>query len=264
MNYGSISQEIEILRNLLAQSNEVGIVVGTHQSIDTMGAALGLYLSLSQSRKNVQIVSKKDPIVEISNLVGIDKVSKQFKGDTRQLIVSLPYAQGEVGKVSFKEDGGRINFNLTAAEGRTITPFDTQDVRLIWSGASPSLVITIGVSKNDELIGIVENAKIVNIDNYIGNARFGDVVLVDEAFSSLSEIIAKVIKELSLSLDIDSAQNLMDGLSFATRNFTKLDVSPLSFESAGQLMSAGAVRRNDMPSAPQRDTMSAIATPRPQ
>ncbi len=263
MNNGRISQEIEILRDYLSSEGSVGIVVGEHQTLDTMAAALSLYLSLTESGKQAQIISKKDPIVEISNLVGIDRVGKQFKGSTSQLVVSLPYSQGEIGKVSFKEEQGRINFNLSAAEGRSITPFDTTDIKLFWQGAAPEFVIAVGVAKVEELEGFGSTiTRMVNIDNYPGNSRLGDVVLVDDDFSSLSEVVAKIISTLALPLDVDTAQNLMDGVSFATRNFTKPETSPLAFEAAGLLLAAGAIRKIEAPRVAQEQPRQQFAQPR--
>lgn len=268
MNNGRISQEIEILRDYLSSEGPVGIVVGEHQTLDTMAAALSLYLSLTESGKQAQIISKKDPIVEISNLVGIDRVGKQFKGSTSQLVVSLPYSQGEIGKVSFKEEQGRINFNLSAAEGRTITPFDTTDIKLLWQGSAPEFVIAVGVAKVEELEGFGGTiTRMVNIDNYPGNSRLGDVVLVDDDFSSLSEVVTKIISTLALPLDVDTAQNLMDGVSFATRNFTKPETSSLAFEAAGLLLAAGASRKVEAVRPVQeqpRQQFAPTQNPRPQ
>ncbi len=242
-----ISQEINFLRDMLQNHNDVGIIVGNHQTIDTMASSLALYLSLSQSGKQVQIVSLKDPIVELSNLVGIDKVKKTFAGNTTKLVVSLPYKKGEVEKVLFTEAPSTINFHLTAAEGKSITPFDIKDVHLNWEGGAPGFIIAVGVGTIDEFSQIIDinNTKIVNIDNYPQNTRFGDVVLVDESFSSLSEVVGKIIKDLSLPLNIDSAQNLLDGVLFATRNFTKPNTSPFAFETASSAMYQGAQRREN-------------------
>lgn len=241
-----ISQEIDFLQDLLLNNSEVGIIVGSHQTIDTMAAALALYLSLSNSGKQAQIISLKDPIVELSSLVGIDKVKRTFVGNTTKLVVSLPYKKGEVEKVLFTEAPQTINFHLTAAPDKSITPFDLKDVRLNWEGGAPSFIISIGIATIDELSQVVDiNAvKIVNIDNYPQNTRFGDVVLVDDSFSSLSEISGKIIKELNLPQDRDIAQNLLDGVLFATRNFTKPNTSPFAFETASAAMYQGAQRQD--------------------
>lgn len=243
----SILQEITLFQEFLNEHQDVGIVIGTHQTLDTIAASLSLFLSLSQRGLKVQIVSKKEPTVEVSNLVGINKIRSNFVGNTTKLVVSLPYIKGEVEKVLFTEQPNFINFHLTAAEGRSITPFDTNDVKLSWEGGAPKAVITVGVGNIDEVSSFVDtqNAKIVNIDNYQGNSRFGDVVLVDEAFSSLSEIVGKIIKDLNMPFDQDIAQNILDGVLFATRNFTKNNTSPIAFESASSAMYQGAQRRNE-------------------
>ncbi len=241
----TIAQEINVLRDFLDQNNDLGIVMGTHQNLDTVASALSFYLSLTQAGKKVQIVSKKQPTVEVSSLVGVDRIKENFVGTSGKLVVSLPYIKGEVEKVLFTEAPNTINFHLTAAPDRSITPFEVNDVKLTWEGGAPSAIVAFGVGTIDELNGIIDpnSTKIVNIDNYPGNTRFGDVVLVDESFSSLSEIIGKVLKDLQLPMDMDIAQNLLDGVLYATRNFTKQNTSPLAFETASAAMYHGAQRK---------------------
>jgi len=249
----SIAQEIGLLKEFLNQQNDLGIIVGNHQNLDTYAASLAMYLTLTQAGKKVQIISKKAPTVEVSNLVAINRVKENFvAGDTSKLVVSLPYIKGEVEKVLFTEfpdpqNPTNINFHLTAAEGKSITPFEQKDVKLIWEGGAPSAIIAIGAGSLDEISSIVDQntTKIVNIDNFSGNTRYGDIVLVDDAFSSLSEVIGKIIKDLSLPLDVDSAQNILDGVLFSTRNFTKGNTSPLAFEAVSNAMYVGAQRKND-------------------
>lgn len=256
----AISQEISLFNELLGQNQEVGIIIGSHQNLDTYAASLALFASLKAAGKKVQIISKKAPTVEVSGLVGIDKVKEGFStGSNSKLVISLPYIKGEVEKVLFTEypnpqNPTNINFHLTAAAGKSITPFDLSEVKLMWDGgSSPSLVITVGVGSIDELQGIVDqnSSKIVNIDNYQGNTHFGDVIMVDNAFSSLSEISGKIIKDLNLPQDVDTAQNILDGVLFATKNFTKPNTSPFAFESVSSAMYAGAKRNEDRASQAQ-------------
>ncbi len=250
----SIAQEIGLLKEFLGQQNDLGIVIGSHQNLDTYAAALSLYLTLTQAGKKIQIVSKKSPTVEVSGLVGIDKVKEGFvAGNNSKLVISLPYIKGEVEKVLFTEhpdpqNPTNINFHLTAAPGKSITPFDLKDVRLIWDGGAPAALIAVGVGTIDEISQITDTSsvKIVNIDNFSGNSRFGDVVIVDESFSSLSEIVGKIIKDLALPAEVDSAQNILDGVLFATRNFTKPNTSPLAFEAASAAMYVGAQRKGEV------------------
>src|SRR3989344_786841 len=246
MNQSNLVQDILSIGNLL-QNNTIGILLGERMNLDTAGAALGLYLALSEAGKNPQIISQKEPVVEIANLVGIDKIKKSFSGSSNKVVVSLPYNKGEIGKVSYKEENNRINFYLTASDGMSITPYETNDINLIWDGSMPNVIVTIGVNGARQLadyLGKSENsAKIINIDN--SNESFGDVSVASNAYSSVSEVVAKIIKELRLPINIDIAQNFLDGILFSTRNFTKPNTSPYAFEMSGVLMKWGAVRADN-------------------
>ena len=74
----TIAQEINLLKGFLDQAADLGIVIGSHQNLDTVAASLALYNSLSQAGKKVQIISKKAPTVEVSNLVGVNKITENF------------------------------------------------------------------------------------------------------------------------------------------------------------------------------------------
>lgn len=245
MNQMNLVQDILSIRSLL-QNNTIGILLGERMNLDTAGAALGLYLSLKESGKNPQIISVREPIVEIANLVGIDKVKKSFSGNSSRVVVSLPYIKGEIGKVSYKEENDRINFYLTAVEGRSITSYDTNDIHLIWDGSMPSVIFVFGMNNASQIANYMSSnnsVKIVNIDN-VGDS-FGDISIVNNSFSSVSEVVAKIIKELRLPINIDIAQNLLDGILYGTRNFTKPNTSPYAFESTGILMQTGATRMDN-------------------
>lgn len=237
-----IAQGKTLVQSFLDQNNEVGIVVSHNQSIDTMAAALALYLALLGSGKNVQVVSKKEPIVELSNLVGIDKVKKNFDGVTTMLKVAIPYREGEIEKVSYNIEGDKLYINLFGTQNG-IT-FNENEVEYLRKGSVPTLIFTIGVQDRQELDGVVDGSsvKIVNIDNNSQNSLFGDVVFIDPAFSSISEIVAKIIDTLAFPLQMDTAQNLMDGISHATHNFSSEKTSIYAFEAAGVLMRHGARR----------------------
>ena len=244
MNNSIISAARGQLDQLLNDASSIGIIVGENQNLDTMGAALGLYLSLNSAGKSVQVVSKKEPIVELSSLFGIDRVSKSFSGTTKVLTISVPYREGEIEKVSYNIEGNKLNVNLFAEENGI--NFNENDVEYIRKGASPSLIIAIGVTDEAELAALVDpkSVKIITIDKSPLNSIQGDVTLVDPSFSSTSEIVAALIRELNLMGDPDVFQNLMDGITYATRNFTNPSTSALAFEAAGFLLSNGAKRKD--------------------
>ena len=242
-----ITNQREQIRELIDSAESIGIVISENQNIDTAAAALGLYLVLVSQGKNVQVISKKEPTVEISNLVGVDRIRKAFEGKTSLLTISVPYREGEIEKVSYNIEDTRLNVNLFA-ETTGIT-FSEKDIEYIRKGSTPSLIITLGVLDESELLGMVDlkNVKSIHIDRNPLNALEGDVLIIDPSFSSLSEIVTKLIIELNLGYDVDSFQNLLDGITWATRNFTSQTTSPHAFEAAGFLLQNGAKRKERRP-----------------
>ncbi len=243
MDNSVFSQNRDFLTSLISENQEIGIIIGEPHNLDRIAAGLSLYLVLKQIGKDVQVVSGKDPIIEFSNLVGIDKIRKEFTGMTKNFTISLPYKEGEIEKVSYKIEGNRLNINLFAGENK-IT-FSEKDIDYIRSGANPSLIFIVSIASTDKfssLVGSNSEVKVVNIDNDQLNSAYGDVVYNSNSFSSVSEIVGKIIQDLGLPVDIDSAQNLLDGILSATENFSSYSTSAYAFEAASFMLKHGAKR----------------------
>ncbi len=237
-----ILQQKQALEAILSENPSVGVVISSHQNLDVIAAGLSLQLIFQDSGKSSQIVSGKEPIVEYSSLVGIDQIRKDFSGVTKTLTVSFPYKEGEIEKVSYNIEGDRLNVNLFGEESGI--SIQEKDIKYIRQGSAPNLLFTIGARDLTEIQDYAQTgAKIVNIDNDPVNTLFGDVVLVDSSFSSISEIITKLAQMLNLQVEFDVAQNLLDGISFATQNYSSPKTSPIAFEAASMLLQRGAVRR---------------------
>lgn len=247
------------LEGLLAEATSIGVVVGPeHQDLDKMAASLSLYLSLARSHKkaNVQIVSKKDPIVGISNLVGIDKVKKTFDGKAKALTIAIPYKEGEIEKVSYKIEGNKLNINLFAMNDSGIS-FKEEEIQYLKKGAMPDLLFAVGVESEAELkesIGEVE-VPVIAINRRNINASYAQLTYTDGSFSSNSEIVAEIIRDLGLTVDVDIAQNILDGIMYATRNFSAPQTSPFAFASTAFALEQGAKRKEVKREVeqPQRD-----------
>jgi hypothetical protein len=239
----NILQNKNILSTLISENQSVGIVVSEKQNADVLAAALSLHLIFQDSGKSSQIVSRTDPTVEFSSLVGIDQLKKNFGGVTKLLTVSFPYNDGDIEKVSYNIEGDKLNVNLFAEEKGI--RFSESDIKYIRQGSSPQLIFTIGIENPAELEGLTEgSSKTINIDNSVANSLYGDVVLVDSSYSSISEIVARLSLDLNLQIEFDVAQNLLDGITFGTNNFSSPKTSGTAFEMAGVLIQKGAVRRD--------------------
>jgi len=238
---------LEKIKDLLAKNENIGIAVGKNPGIDEMAAGLSLYLSLSQVSKSVTIVCPTEPIVEVSSLVGIDRVKKSFEGGANgDLTVSFPYREGEIEKISYTLEEGKLNILVKAGENGL--SFNEKDIEYKREGAAPGLVFVVGTPRISDLgtafeIETFKDSKVINIDYKPENQGFGDIPLLGKNASSVSELMANFISSLGLKTDVDIASNLLTGIISATDNFQSPSTSSLAFEAAALLLKKGAVRK---------------------
>lgn len=245
------------LNSILSENSEIGIVLPERHTIDVVSAGLSLFLSLKASGKNVQIVSKTTPLVEHSNLFGIDKIRKNFDGKIRKLTISVPYVEGEIEKVSYDKDetNRRLLVNFIAEENG-IT-FAENEVEYIRKGTVPQLMILLGIDTKNDLNGyddLKSGTKFIVINNSQVKDLQGEISYQDSAFSSISEIVGKIIAMHGLVIDRDIAQNLLDGIISSTNNFTSERTSSTAFEVTGVLMRGGARRKKSNERPQQRQS----------
>jgi nanoRNase/pAp phosphatase (c-di-AMP/oligoRNAs hydrolase) len=235
------------IKDLLAKNESVGIAVGKNPGIDEMAAALALYLALSEVSKTTTVICPTEPIVEVSSLVGINKVRKSFEGgDSGDLTVTFPYKEGEIEKISYTLEEGKLNILVKAGENGL--SFNERDIEYKRGGAAPGLVFVVGTPRISDLgtafeMETLKDSKIINIDYKPENQGFGDIPLLGSSASSVSELMANFISSLDLKMDVDIASNLLTGIIAATDNFQSPTTSSLAFETAAALMKKGAVRQ---------------------
>lgn len=237
---------LEKIKELLAKNETVGIAVGKNPGVDEMGAALSLYLALTEIGKKVTVACPTEPIVEISSLVGIDIVKKAFDGDTSgDLTVSFPYKEGEIEKISYTLEEGKLNILVKAGENGL--SFNEKDIDYKRGGGAPGLVFVVGTPRLSDLENVfdmeaLKDSKVINIDYKPENQGYGDIPLIGRNASSVCELVASFLVSLDLKIDVDIASNLMSGIISATDNFQSSKTSALAFETAASLMKKGAVR----------------------
>lgn len=242
-----MDQSLNKLNEFLQTHKSIAVVAPRDPSADQMAAALSLYLSLSLSGRQVSISMPETPLVELSHLVGIDKVKTQLGGASGDLVVSFPYKEGEIEKVSYTLEDGFLNIVVKA--GELGFSFDQKDVKYVRPTAAQDLLFIVGASRLSDLGNLfdpeaLKNTSVVNIDNSPQNQGFGDLVMVSSKLSSVSEQVASIILGLNLPMDPDISQNLLEGIKSATNNFQGPNTSSLAFEMAGVLMRSGARRES--------------------
>lgn len=239
--------DIQRLKEVFEGQGSFVVVVGQGYSVDEMASALSVYLTLKAQGRDISIVTAKQPLVEVSNLVGIDKVKPSFESNTGDLIVSFPYQQNEIGKVSYTLENGLLNIIVKPKDAPL--SFGEKDVIFKRSGSNPDVLIAIGVKRISELqeffdVQSLKDTTIVNIDKQGANEGFGDIVVIGQNSSSVSEQVANLMLDMGIPVDSDIAQNLMDGIIHSTKNFQSPRTSSLAFEMAGILLRQGARRES--------------------
>jgi hypothetical protein len=197
-------------------------------------------------------------LVEVSALVGIDEVKTNIGEASGDLVVSFPYREGEIEKVSYTRDEDLLNIVVKAGEKGL--NFDEKDVKFTRGSTAPELLFVVGAARVSDLgklfdAATLKDTVVVNLDNKPENQGYGDIVMASTKFSSVSEIIANVIFSTGLKMDLDISQNLMLGIATATNNFQDANTSSLAFEMAGVLMRNGALRPT-----PQATPLKKLAT----
>ena len=255
---------IQRLKEAISKSNNIGVVVGRDPSLDEMAATLSLYLLLKETKKKISVASPTEPIVELSSLVGINRVQRSLGGESGDLVVSFPYVEGEIEKVSYTLEEGSLNIIVKAAENGL--SFDEKDVKYTHGSGSIDLLFVVGTPRLSDIGDVfgaqkLSDIKIVNIDNKEENQGYGDIVLVSPQFSSVSEQVAEFAFALGLRIDQDMAQNLLSGITTATKNFQDPRTTSLALEMAGLMMKRGATRVRSVAGGSERQNGQSATGP---
>lgn len=226
------------VKTLLDQSKEVLIALPKNHSYDTIAAALSLYLALSGKGKQVVVICPDPMTVEFNQLIGVDKISQNLGSSTgRNLVISFPYQEGSIEKVSYNIENDTFNLVIEPREGY---PQITPDViRYSNSGGNTELIVTINSPVLEDLDLLYTNNQalfnekpIINIDNSGNNSQYGRVNLVNPNSSSTSEVVLTFLEQNGFTIDQDIATNILAGITAATNNFSSRTTTAATFEAA--------------------------------
>jgi len=233
------------LQSALATAQNIFIVLPGKPHFDQVAAGLGLYLSLTKAKKNVEIGCPTEMTVEFSSLVGVDKIRDSFQGGKDSLIIAFDYIEDAIEKVSYNIEGGKFNLVVKPKPGHP--PLDSEKVNYTYSGGKMDLIFTLGAKSLSQLGKIYQanrevfgESQVINLDNDSRNQRFGQINLVNPEAASLSEEMASLVVQLRLPADEDIGSNLFQGIERQTRQFTSPRVNSNTFEAAAFCLKIGA------------------------
>lgn len=235
-------------RGVIDSAKELLILLPNRADLDTVAAGLALYLSLSQEKTT--IISSTQPMtVEYNRLVGVDKIKNELGG--KNLTVKLvDYPAKNVEKVSYDIINEEFRLMVVPKEG--VNPPGADQVQLTYSGVSAGTVILVGGNSEEDFTPLssdeLAKAKIVHLGTKeLQLSKDRGILSFARPASSLSELIASLIKETGYKMDTDIATNLFAGLQKATNNMAGNNVGADTYEIAAYLMRNGA--KKELPEA---------------
>lgn len=230
--------------SLISSANSILVLLSDKPSFDQVAAALSLSLSL-KGVKDVSISSPAPMTVEFNRLIGVDKITQEL-GNKNLTIRFKDYPAENIERVSADVEGSE--FKLTVIPKTGLTSPQKEQVELSSSGVASDLVILVGGNNDTDFSSLntedPSGAKIVHVGiRQLSVSPNKAIMPFTLPVSSLSELVAILIKESNLTLDGDTATNLIAGIEEGTNNFTGEAVSADTFEVFANLLRAGGVRQ---------------------
>lgn len=231
------------LKSIIDQSSSILILLPARPYFDQVAAGLGLYLAL-RDKKEVSISSPSPVTVEFNRLVGVNKVTQEL-GDKNLVIKFSGYKASDIERVSYDIEDGEFRLTVIPKSGLS-TPKKDQ-AQLSYSGVSADTIVMVGGVNESHFPALSSNtlagAKLVHIGTRALTLPGGrNVISLSRPTSSISELVASLIKESGMGLDADVATNLLMGIEEGTNKFSGSDVNAETFQVVSELMRSGGQR----------------------
>lgn len=238
------------LKNVLPNAQNILIALPSASDIDKLAAGLSLFLVLEAVGKKVTIVCDDTVKVSQSHLFGIDHVKNSIPATTAgNLVLTLEGVASVNGtipaleKLDWFAENNNLNLVFHVIPGQAFQPvritpkYQTGAFDVIFPIGATSLQ-SLGMIYNSNPQAFA-NSHIVNIDNQIVNANFGQTNIVDTASISISEITANLISDLGYVINADDATNLLIGIFDVTKNLTDIRVSAETYQVVANCLKMG-------------------------
>ncbi len=209
----------------LINSAKSALIAVPTLSVDSIGAALALALSLKKQGKDVKVFCPQKTDQNYSKLSGLELLVDSFTNSN--LVVSLDYPIDQIEAVSYNDDGGHLNLVVKTKSGAA--KIETNQILINNNGSNADICFMLG---DESALGV--SASIVNQGNWIlvtptQTTKSWAKATVFDPDAPFSEIFTFLLPMLGLNLDIDSGKDLLIGLRVATQSFS-VNVSPETFE----------------------------------
>lgn len=188
---------------------------------------------------------------EISTLLELSKVENQLGKEN--LLISFPYQEEQVDKVSYYIGEQDQRFYLTIKPKSGITPLDSSQVEFSYAGTQADCLVILGVEDLENLEQLYfayenlyksSNNHLVTINNFIPD--FGTLNLDISPANSYCEAVFYLLKDLSGENDFLAKSNLptllLYGIEHKSNGLQSLTTTAQTFMAIAELLNLGASR----------------------
>ena len=231
----------EEIKNLIAKSQNIFVLLSKDVNADNLGGALSLFYILKKLGKNANVVLQNIPeklkFLPLPDYLNSLKIQKN-------LIISLSNAGENISEIRYDKDGTNLRIHFFSKNGE----LSEKDFSFASQELKPDFLISLA-TKNLEGLGRVfeENPQIfyekpiLNIDNDADNEKFGEINFIEQNSSGVSEMIGEFLKNTYQNLiDENAATCLLAGIVYSTKNFQNSLTTSKNLGLASFLVKSGA------------------------
>lgn len=213
----------------LSEKNSFIILLNQNPPNAEVCAAIALKKILEKNGKSASLLCSTK--INYPNITGLDNISDTFVSSGNNLVVSFPYSEGAIDKVSYQIENDMFNLLITPQPGAV--KLDSSKVKFNYSGSEFDSIITINMFDKQKL----GNIYFQNISKFEGREMIN---IKPNQGSLLYETIFDLIKKFNFEIDKDISIYLYNGILFETSSFSKSNISADVFEMCAFLMRNGA------------------------
>ena len=248
--------------SLIDSASSILILLPNKPYFDQVAAGLSLYLSI-RDRKSVSISCLSPMTVGFNRLIGVNKISSDL-GDKNLTVRFTGYDGNGIERVKADLEGTEFILTVIPKPG-LVSPTKDQ-VGFSYTGVSADLVVLVGGSDESHFPALsqkdFEGARIAHVGTRTLTSNRGIMSFAKHG-SSVSELVAGLIKENELPMDVDTATNLVIGIEDGSSNFSSNEVMPETFEIFAYLLRNGGQRQPKVKLSPASFPQGAIPMAQP-
>lgn len=216
-------------KDILELSQNILVIFPETKDLDLFLASYCFY-SFLLSSKDVRLLNPKLAHIipkELEKLIQFDKVENELGKEN--LLISFPYKEEQVDKVSYYIGENDKRFYLTIKPKKNSVPLDSSKIEFSYAGAQADLLILCGVENLEELQQLYfayetlyrgDNNYVVTINDFIPD--FGKLNLDISPSSSYCEALFYLLQDLdSKNEDLLAKSSLPSLLLYGIETKTK-------------------------------------------